>query len=426
MSRFDCPSGSLDLKGLLAKTRRVFWIALSIALGVHLGMTQIRVSQEKERAVKPLTTKFIKREPRLVKPLELKKRPKPKPRPMRRKVVTVKAKISRREMFQSTAPPLRVLDSLAKPRGGVARTVSFEPVQLEGYFGSAVIEGDKEPEEKIDMSLEMLDIEALDTGEYYAMVIQDPRDKKKIKGFLHMAAVYIPRVHNKAFSHTGGRGQQWFSFYVVGAVRHLVDAMNRYTDIRTDFIGRVGLNDEELFKVPWVFFFSFKLAYELTDRELEALGRYLTGGGFIFADSHPLYAWATGANCHEKAILKALETQGIKAEFEVLPNDHPIYHCFFDFDGPPSAADGALAAGSRGRSEFKWKDHLKGVVVNRRLVAILSEKGYYSPWADWGLHAGAAYKSLDPTRQLQFGVNLIIFALTQEGSITQQVMSHVE
>jgi hypothetical protein len=31
----------------------------------------------------------------------------------------------------------------------------------------------------------------------------------------------------------------------------------------------------------------------------------------------------------------------------------------------------------------------------------------------------------DPTRQLQFGVNLIVFALTQEGSITNQVMDSV-
>ena len=101
MSRFDCPSGPLELKKLVEKTMKVFWVALGVALGIHLGITQVRFAQDDERAVKPLTTKFIKREPRLVKPLELKKRPKPSPRPMRRTLVMVKAKMSRREMAPS-------------------------------------------------------------------------------------------------------------------------------------------------------------------------------------------------------------------------------------------------------------------------------------------------------------------------------------
>jgi len=39
---------------------------------------------------------------------------------------------------------------------------------------------------------------------------------------------------------------------------------------------------------------------------------------------------------------------------------------------------------------------------------------------------GHDYSRLDPTRQLQFAVNLIVFALTQEGSITHQVMNYLE
>ena len=33
---------------------------------------------------------------------------------------------------------------------------------------------------------------------------------------------------------------------------------------------------------------------------------------------------------------------------------------------------------------------------------------------------------LDPTRQFQFGINTIIFALTQEGSITERLMDVVQ
>jgi hypothetical protein len=106
-----------------------------------------------------------------------------------------------------------------------------------------------------------------------------------------------------------------------------------------------------------------------------------------------------------------------------LPSTHPIYHCYFDFDGPPAAADGACIHSNVTGVDII--DHLKGLIVDGRLVAILSKKGYYSPWADWGTHPGAAYDTMDPRRQLQFGVNVIIFALSQEGSITRQVMDTV-
>ena len=39
----------------------------------------------------------------------------------------------------------------------------------------------KDVESRMDMSLEMVDIVALDTGKYHAMVVQDPYDKRSIK-----------------------------------------------------------------------------------------------------------------------------------------------------------------------------------------------------------------------------------------------------
>jgi len=351
LGRFECPTSNLELDWLIANTRRAFYAALLVALALHAGLTQIRSPAEEERAVKPLTTKFIKREPRLVKPLELRKRPRPKPRPMRRKVVTVKAKVSHREMMRAEAPPLRVLDSLAKPRAGISRTVPFEPVRLETYVGSAVIEGDKEPEERIDMSLEMLDIESLDTGRYQAMIIQDPRDKKKIRGFFYFSFVYIESMAaaygNSAFG-SGGVAQ---------IIPHLVDAMNRYTDIKC-YVGKAfPVTSEQLFKIPWVTIRS-QSHFKLTDAEAEYLGKYMTSGGFVFGED----------------------------------------------DGPHIGWRGDIAI----RNMFK--DALAAV-----------GKRYGEAW-----QIGRYLDYENNTRQLQFGVNLIIFALTQEGSITRRVMQYVE
>ena len=125
-------------------------------------------------------------------------------------------------------------------------------------------------------------------------------------------------------------------------------------------------------------------------------------------------------------ILRSLETQGIRGpRFERLPSAHPMYHCYFDFDGPPIAADGADWTSMPDPGVMTY---LEGVHVGERLSAVLSKKGYYAPWTFWGKNGtgtGGRYLNRDPARCFQFGVNTIIFALTQEGSITHQVMESV-
>ena len=107
-----------------------------------------------------------------------------------------------------------------------------------------------------------------------------------------------------------------------------------------------------------------------------------------------------------------------EATFHRLPASHPIYHCYFDFEGPP------LAFGSDMGS-----DYLEGIEADGHLSVILSRKAFYSPWKDWGKtpwgSKGPSYRDWDPERQLQFAVNLIVFALTQEGSITHRLMESV-
>ena len=69
---------------------------------------------------------------------------------------------------------------------------------------------------------------------------------------------------------------------------------------------------------------------------------------------------------------------------------------------------------------------MDGVTIAGRLLGLVSTKSYANAWGDWGPGgANSGYAALDPTRCLQFGVNSIVFALTQEGSITSQVMDSV-
>ncbi len=390
--------------------------SLVLALGIHISFFMLSPRESQEKAVRPLTTKFVKREPRLVKPLELRKRPKPKPRPMRRKMITVKAKVSRREVSASPQP-MRVLDSLARPKGGVSRGISFEAVKLEPQFGAALIIGDKEPDERIDMNLEMLDIDALDTGKYHAMVIQNPTDKKKIEGYFHM---YVGYSEKSATHQLAG-----IYFERPTALPNLVRAINNYTGIRATYEGRLLFTNKEIFKVPWLYTSVDAHRpgpFKITDAEALNLGKYMLSGGFFFCED----AWPdpngpsnqTARRMIRDALAAVGKKKGIDWNYEKLPNDHPIYHCYFDFSGPPGGLDTFM------HIPGLPSPYLEGIHFDGRLVCIMSNKDYEDMWATPDINEW--WGKPDITRQFQFGVNLVIFALIQEGSITQQVMSHVQ
>jgi len=161
--------------------------------------------------------------------------------------------------------------------------------------------------------------------------------------------------------------------------------------------------------------------FELTDSELHNLGHYMLSGGFVFADTrYGEPRWRGGALSVNSSILQALSLRGFSLSFEKLPQSHPMYHCYFDFDIPPGAGDTT----SPERTTCKQFTYLEGVNLETRLLAVFSRKGYYQPWAAW--EGVMKSYNFDNTRPLQFGINTIIFALTQEGSITHRLMDGVE
>ena len=180
------------------------------------------------------------------------------------------------------------------------------------------------------------------------------------------------------------------------------------------------LDNAELVNAPWICFMAF-YGFVLSDAELNNLGGYLLCGGFVFADGHPAPSrWDAGYQSLRGALLDALETQGVLAQYEVLPTSHPVYHCYFDFDRPPLGAEATV--------DRRYADvPLEGLTIEGHLVAILGRNGYYHPWTFWGPTGPTKfpYRDWDPTRHLQFGINTIIFALTQEGSITHRLMESI-
>ena len=430
VSRFACPSSSLELAVLLKRMRKAFWISLVLGIAVHLSMTQVTVFEEKRSGIKPLTTKFIKRAPRLTKPLEMKKRPRPKQRQIQRKMVAIKAKVNRRDLA-SRVQPLQVMRSLAKPHIQMSRSMVFGAVKLEPQTLAEQITGSKESKTVVDMSLEMVDIDALDTGEYQAMVIQDPSDKRNIRGYFHFVVAYSVTMRDIQWHSTDAR--------LTFALKRLVDTMNKHTQIKADIKGRITFDSGELFKTPWVYAAAV-FSFNPTESECFNLGKYMVSGGLFFGDTTHHLRYAALKSLWEM-IVRAFASQGLQHgkdwTLEKLPQDHAIYHCFFDFTAPPLGADYKWTRGGFNTyTPPRWPGepgpyrYLEGVTLDGQLVNIYSKKGYGNPWGDWGpgtpaYRMGHGYGLLDATRALQFGVNIIVFALTQEGSITEQVMDSV-
>ena len=121
----------------------------------------------------------------------------------------------------------------------VARTVDVGGVDLEPTLTTVDITGSRQPDNKIDMALDMLDVNSMDTGRYRAMLVQEQGDPQAIKGFINFARV----VSASALASGTATGS-------TNALRALVNGLNEYTGINADFIGSVTYDDDRLLKFP--------------------------------------------------------------------------------------------------------------------------------------------------------------------------------
>jgi len=211
---------------------------------------------------------------------------------------------------------------------------------------------------------------------------------------------------------------------VVQYIQKVVDAMNRYTAIRTDLRGYYTFDSEEMLKIPWVFINTNGARFRLTPPEAANLGRYFAAGGFLFMEGTQAHAWErraggmeyrheliSGQNMLKDGLAVAGYRYGSDWTFEKMRGDHGLFHCYFDFDGPlPSFWPRRVL-----RDEFMY-----GVTVAGRLLAIF-ETGDYERF----LNDNVGQTPMDGSRYRQFMVNVVVYALTQEGSLTRRFMDLV-
>ncbi|MFC1539491.1 DUF4159 domain-containing protein, partial [Candidatus Latescibacterota bacterium] len=225
-----------------------------------------------------------------------------------------------------------------------------------------------------------------------AEIIVDPFNKTNISGNLQIAFAWGELLRPPSNLTRG--------------VINLKEAMNRYTKINTELNRHLLLGSNQLLQMPFVFVTSND-NFNLTETEKENVRKFFDLGGFMVLDNpEPRNESSRGA-----ASLKQMLRDTIpNARFQPIPKSHELYHCFFDFtDGPPNGSEIGTYKTATGANLSKQRLYLEGVWYNGRLVAVYSDKGYIVKWND----------NTNNEPQLKIGVNMIVYALTQEGGMVR-------
>ncbi len=288
------------------------------------------------------------------------------------------------------------------------------------YGGSGIADtgvGGRIPEGGIDLTGELIDIGALDDGRYKAMIIRDPEDARNIKGYVHIPAAV------------------WGTFMRPAAVTRksvpgLAEAAYRYTGLILKIDPPVFLNSPELRKYPFIYITADSI-FDITPDEARGFRKYLDEGGFALMEPYgipdPVCIWPRAAPSMIQMIKSTFDNKfrriprepefkdltreiqeklGEPVKMWLIPNTHEFYKSFFDLNisqGEHAVLDGVKCPNQPG-------NYLEGIWRQRRLALVYSEKAFGRAWSEFG--------------DLRTGVNMLVFALSQPGGNTRQLVDN--
>ncbi|MBT4098532.1 MAG: DUF4159 domain-containing protein [Gemmatimonadetes bacterium] len=248
-----------------------------------------------------------------------------------------------------------------------------------------------EPREQIDEADTAPTPADFDTGQFGAVILEDPDDKQSIEGFVYLSITWGRRLRPGHLR----------------AVSALAEALTAQTSVRAKLTGHTFLNSPELLRRPFVYISAVE-AFDLSELELDNLGRYIRSGGFVVVDNgRPDLGFGPAEAALRQMLVDALDGN---ARFERIPNTHAIFHSYYDLQGPPFGGDyrpGLILEGPRAPQV----DFLEGIFIDGRLVAVYADMGYGEFWQ----------QSFENEPQLKMGINLVIYALTKEGSLAMKL-----
>jgi hypothetical protein len=360
----------------------------------------IKLPEKKEVKRPPTTVKFIQRPPRLTKSIEFRKMPTIVERVLQRFTAPQKPRFAARSMTTAVTHSGTSLASLARPGEYVERTYS-PPAMLTGPSLNYDITNMRYASKSVKSLQEEL-ISYTNFMDRFEGWLERGRSKEDWRGFLN-----VYQVEYRS-SKSAPNGEPMWN-YRPAALQNLQRyAMEVLPNLQLNLMGSIRLDSKNIMDVPILIMMGYDGEVIYTKNEVENLARYLRSGGFLFIDDGLASAYGPFTRSVKQLIQDAL---GYDAVWERIPNNHPIYHIWKDFDGAPAGDD--LARVDSRRPAREVYNYLEGIWLDGRLAVVLSNKGYTQAWGDWPY----ATPPLDNARQLQLGLNILIFAMNQPGGI---------
>lgn len=360
-ARFTSTMSGFRPDEMLRSLRATFVVALLVGAGLHVGAVLVSPPRTTERAPEP-TTRFLRRPLPSRTPFVSRQ----VPRPSRETQVIGRRTVAPRAWDGSVgaapvARPATALDP-AQPLEVPWDKPSTDLRDSLPALTQPDIQTMRQPHQQVDLTLELLSLSNLMEGDAWAMVIQDPDDKQRIKGFLKLAQVISAR----------DLGQPSSAGTSIDAV---LDLVRESTGLSGSFEGLVTFDDPRLLDMPIL----VAPGPTTMEAEMSHVADYLKRGGFIYGATIDRY----GEGLEKYGGL----TRGRDFWVERLPATHPVFSAFFDIRGDVC---------------------LMGHLLKGRLIGIAPCSGV---------------PQTGPLDRLT--VNVILHALTQEGSITQREMAGV-
>ena len=423
------------------RKNRKFQSCLAVSLALHLlvifGITH-REQVAQFPVLSPIMVEFTKRPPPQ---RTLTRRQRPRQRPLARRPALQAAPVAAVRPAPTATRPLPMfksaalrLPTAALPDRLVLPVPDFPARHIGPQMQAGALKGTRQGADEIDLALELMDVQAMDTGQHRAMVVVDPKDRRQLKGFLYMSNVYSPSIQ-RAEPETSRRLWETRQIQEKRILQGLAEKMVASTQVRTEVLDAVALDDPQLLQVPFVLL-TASGHFEFTEAEAANLGAYLTSGGFLFAEIvselRPSYSdTELDIPAVRSLIRTSLQAAGYQEwkdwQFRRLAISHPIYHCFYDVGSLP-----------RGMRDMHYAvgvpltpNYLEGIVVGDQLVGVYSMRGYADFWAGMAEQEAETFDvinspflaSAEEPMVYNLGVNFLVYALTREGSLAQQLVA---
>lgn len=178
---------------------------------------------------------------------------------------------------------------------------------------------------------------------------------------------------------------------------NVLNSLIEYTSLRVDIKERIiPLSDPQMLTVPFCYLAGHRLV-QFNAEEKQNFQRYIENGGFVFVDDCNHDIDGMFARSFELQMQDIFGQQALKK----IPNNHPIYSSFFEFDGPPRTS-----IELNGWGDDLVHNYLKAIEVNGRIAVLYSNKDLGCEW-DYDFR-NKRWLKVDNTR---FAVNIIMYAM---------------